>query len=74
MVVYTMRRIRTFMDYLQSNAGSTKHKRKSEYQNIYAKIIYQVANTPLDKRQNKRCKAGGHYRFHNELNRYWMVR
>lgn len=69
-----MRRIRTFMDYMQSNAGSTKHKRKSEYQNIYAKIIYQVANNPLDRMQYRRYKSRAYYRFYTELNRYWMVR
>ena len=69
-----MRRIRTFMDYLQSNAGSTKHKRNSEYENIYGKIIYQVANNPLDRMQYRRCKSRAYYRFYTELNRYWMVR
>lgn len=66
-----MRRIRTLTDWLLSNAGNTDHKRRSEYDNIYNKVIYPVANNPLDF---KRRIVIGRYKFNRFENRYWMVR
>ena len=69
-----MRKIRTFMDYLLSDV-SYEHQ-KHDYNNIYGKIIYPVALSPLHLKNDYKHynKPKNYNNIFDNHSRYTIIR